>query len=1776
MPPRKSRDKEVQPAQADHADDSPLHSEGENDPITFLPVSPLAERSYWNPVFKEKETDRGGDFAESSNMFRGMMEHLDLAFKEKNQTMQRLVESQAESSRRQEEIIKQCMEDMRRVFEEGTRPRPEIPPLVVEMPRHIQEAPIPALGGQGNQPHPNIQQQNFFMGEGQRQHEPMEAVAPVADHGHQPQHRYVPPGRRGNVGPYHPPYPRDFFQPQVPPAQPVQRGLQNHLAQLFNRDQLIDLVQETYGPTLRPLVHPAYRKPYPDIIDHENPFPRGFKVPEFTLFSGEVGQSTIEHIGCFTIQCGEASGDDNLKLRLFPSSLTGTTLTWYLSLPQNSVYSWKQMEDLFHTQFYCCEPEVSMADLLRLAQKPGESSEAFLARFRRARLKCRVALPEQEFVKLAQNGLDIELQKKFEGMEFQDFYELSYKVARYENLLKEDVQKKVASHGTYYSDPNFDHDVAEVVTDKPVVCLNLVKPTHQPETSMRHYVCEVGKQYTFDVSKASDIFDHLKKTGLIKLPPGHKIPTAVEIGARDYCKFHNSWKHSTDNCLIFRNILQEKIDKGILKFPDKAKETMGVDADPFPAVSVGVNVANIRSVARNRSLPYAQRNLAAEDLRWVLEAQRSRHSRSVRSPRMVKPPLRLPSRQWEKISHPKFPAQNPKTLRRILQRKRAEERKRHQKQVEAEGSSSRRPCQPTKRNMVWVRKEKKEAVTQTLQKEDDQSLASPKVASVIVSPDGVLKATFKAPEQSGNRGSESKEDGTIHFGEFSVNLSCLVLTLPLDDEEEDMAGKIVFEKPEEKMARHIRPLYINAHMDGTPISRVLVDNRAAVNVLPTCMLYKIGKSLDDLVHIEIHSSWCVPSSLHQKLIFWNGGKAKVVSADDKPFSTNTHLVEARYYEEDIGTIRFFGMDRHGKPIGITACNRPSLSKRAVEEVCEEADQGDEITLEELDLAPAKLDDLKAEVQDPLEEINLGSESEPKIWIGNWWNINCQLQKDSDRINSRPDACLQSGYNQIFIVDADVPKTAFRCPSAVGTFEWVMMPFGLKNAGATYQRAMNAIFHDMIGKFMEIYIDDVVVKSNGEADHLVHLRKSFERMRQHGLKMNPLRCAFGVSVGNFLGVLSPLLKLKSEADFKWEEHHQSAFDMIKRYLSRPPVLVPPVKNKPLILYIFAADESMGCLLAQENDKKQEQAVYYLSRCWTQTEVKYSSVEKLCLALFFAAIKLRHYLIYSELYVAAKTDIVKYMLSRPLLRGRIGKWILALSEFNLKYIPKRAVKRQALADFLADHPCLDVEADEEKGINLFSISLVPWKLIFDGSSTETMYGAGVVVISPSELKTQMSFQLDFNCTNNQAEYEALIIGLEMLVEPKVSMVEVIGDSQLVLKQLSGERGNDELLLRCLGPNESFQMLSDVHDGICGAHQARIKMRWLIRRHGFFWPSVLKDCIAYSKGCKSCQIHGPLQRVPASELNSIVKPWPFRGWAIDLIVLPMELTAKSLRVMIQHNLQSGEYDEAMMLELEELEDSRLTALDRLQAQKLKIVKSYNKRPPPSSPVITKAEGFGSYQKWGEDEADLTSNHRSEAFTESLTHRRQVEEDVRGVRRVACTGHISVCRPVHKILAGTSDFDRNGRILTETKFDVVPFRSSVKTGTYRPYRPVRRTFPTTLSFLTVDLFTDGGKNVGLKLKLRLQTICKKEGYLPAEWVTKSALDNSKDLKHYPHLLPFKPSLVTTGLSFFYFSRSSQNQQPISSHILDLLPAALPSLLVCPDLLGGPPGDSSCFTGNC
>ena len=108
----------------------------------------------------------------------------------------------------------------------------------------------------------------------------------------------------------------------------------------------------------------------------------------------------------------------------------------------------------------------------------------------------------------------------------------------------------------------------------------------------------------------------------------------------------------------------------------------------------------------------------------------------------------------------------------------------------------------------------------------------------------------------------------------------------------------------------------------------------------------------------------------------------------------------------------------------------------------------------------------------------------------------------------------SGYNQIPMAVADRYKTAFMTPT--GNYYYNVMPFGLKNAGATYQRMMNKVFRSQIGDMLEVYMDDMIVKSHDEIDHTAHLRKVFEQARKYKMRFNPEKCTFGVRAGKFLG------------------------------------------------------------------------------------------------------------------------------------------------------------------------------------------------------------------------------------------------------------------------------------------------------------------------------------------------------------------------------------------------------------------------------------------------------------------------------------------------------------------------------------------------------------------------------------------------------------------------------------------------------------------------------------
>ncbi|KAG9447197.1 hypothetical protein H6P81_013325 [Aristolochia fimbriata] len=423
----------------------------------------------------------------------------------------------------------------------------------------------------------------------------------------------------------------------------------------------------------------------------------------------------------------------------------------------------------------------------------------------------------------------------------------------------------------------------------------------------------------------------------------------------------------------------------------------------------------------------------------------------------------------------------------------------------------------------------------------------------------------------------------------------------------------------------------------------------------------------------------------------------------------------------------------------------------------------------------------------------------------------------------------SGYNQIRMDPKDEELTTFR--TLKGIFCYKVMPFGLKNAGATYQRAMQNIFYDFLHKRVECYVDDLVVKTKQRSDHLLDLRAVFERLRRFQLKMNPLKWAFDVTSGKLLGFIvhhrgieidqskiDAILKmpepknvselksfqghlayirrfisnlagrcqpfsrlLKKETPFEWDESCRNAFNNIKAYLTKPPVLVAPVVSRPLLLYIAAQKGSVGALLAQCDEDSKERSLYYLSRTLVGAELNCTPIEKTCLALVFVVQKLRHYLQAHSTKLISRADPLKYIMSRPILSGRLAKWALLLSEFEIN-VPQRAIKGQALANFLADYPVpAEWELSEEfPDEEIFLVEVLPpWEMYFDGAARRSGAGAGVLFVSSKKDLLPYLFVLTQACSNYEAEYQAILFGLNIAVEMQLPLLNIYGDSALVIK-------------------------------------------------------------------------------------------------------------------------------------------------------------------------------------------------------------------------------------------------------------------------------------------------------------------------------------------------------------------------------------------------------------
>nr|CAN65175.1 hypothetical protein VITISV_029768 [Vitis vinifera] len=442
----------------------------------------------------------------------------------------------------------------------------------------------------------------------------------------------------------------------------------------------------------------------------------------------------------------------------------------------------------------------------------------------------------------------------------------------------------------------------------------------------------------------------------------------------------------------------------------------------------------------------------------------------------------------------------------------------------------------------------------------------------------------------------------------------------------------------------------------------------------------------------------------------------------------------------------------------------------------------------------------------------------------------------------------SGYNQILMAPEDMEKTAFI--TEWGTYCYRVMPFGLKNAGATYQRAATTLFHDMMHRDVEVYVDDMIVKSRGRANHLDALERFFKRIRKFRLRLNPKKCTFGVTSGKLLGhmvseqgievdpdkikaildmpapktekeirsflgrlqyinrfiarlidICEPIFRLlRKNQPTVWNDDCQFAFEKIKEYLLSPPILVPPMPGRPLLLYLSVSDMALGCMLAQIDDSGKERAIYYLSKRMLEYEIRYVMIERLCLALVWATRRLRHYMTEYSVHLISCLDPLRYLFDRPALTGRLMRWLILLIEFDIQYVSQKSIKGSIVTDHLASLPTsedrpVDDDFPDEEFVAMTSLS--GWCLYFDGVANQLGYGIGVLLVSPQGDHILRSVRLAFHdrhpIMNNIVEYEACILGLESALELGIRQMEVFGDSNLVLRQIQGDWKTRDVKLR-----------------------------------------------------------------------------------------------------------------------------------------------------------------------------------------------------------------------------------------------------------------------------------------------------------------------------------------------------------------------------------------------
>ena len=321
--------------------------------------------------------------------------------------------------------------------------------------------------------------------------------------------------------------------------------------------------------------------------------------------------------------------------------------------------------------------------------------------------------------------------------------------------------------------------------------------------------------------------------------------------------------------------------------------------------------------------------------------------------------------------------------------------------------------------------------------------------------------------------------------------------------------------------------------------------------------------------------------------------------------------------------------------------------------------------------------------------------------------------------------LQSGYYQLRIADDDVPKTAFT--SRYGSYEWLVMPFGLCNAPASFQRLMNDALRDFLDRFVIVYLDDILIYSPSMEEHQKHVRQVLDRLREMKLYCKPSKCEFFMKSINFVGhlishneihmepgklqavrdwpvpknikdlrsflgfcnfyrrfvhrfasiaeSLTDLLRNNGK-DFKWTDRQQQAFEKLKTVMTSAPVLRIPDVTKDFQLHTDASGTCLGAVLSQEGHP-----VAYHSGKLTGAQLNYDVREQEMLALVTALQKWRHYLLDANVTAFTDHQSLRYFKTQPNLSRRMSRWMDLIEEFSGLKIVYLQGKKNTAADALS---------------------------------------------------------------------------------------------------------------------------------------------------------------------------------------------------------------------------------------------------------------------------------------------------------------------------------------------------------------------------------------------------------------------------------------------------------------------------------------------------------------